>query len=317
MQQGPGHALAAAAGLNIDGGQLRVLPPAEEDRLADEPGVPVQPQGDEMRHMHHLHQGVPVPGDQLVHLQPGQQGLLLLPGVQGRGGHGAAHGDAPVAEGNLQRHHHVALADVETVLQIELPALGILGIQVGIQAGPQLRVHVLQHPGPGHHRAEEQIPGGLVPLDGEIQVHRAVRIQAGLQLIKNIGIARLGPQIVDGVENVLRIDIVHGLLRMQDIHEGRSFLTVSFPREKQNPPAKNHYIRMSGFCQNAPPGPAFPEAGRLFRRKMPPNPAGSSAKLANRAECWYNMPCYWVRGRPRNIWRSVKVWRSILCLRLR
>ena len=104
-------------------------------------------------------------------------------------------------------------------MTVEIQILGILRGKTGIQPGPEAGVHVLQLAGPGHQGAEEQVAAVGAALDGEIEIDGAVRIQAGLQLIKNIAIARLGTQIIDGIEHVLRVQVVDGLEGMKNLHE--------------------------------------------------------------------------------------------------
>ena len=117
-------------------------------------------------------------------------------------------------------------------MQVEVLHLGVIRSDAGIQAGAELRVHVLQHPGTGHQRAEQEIPGRRIPRDGEIHIDRAVRIQAGLMLVQDKAVAGLRAEIVDGVEHVFRIQPVHGRLGMHNRHGWGPFLVRSVPVQK-------------------------------------------------------------------------------------
>ena len=223
VEQGLAHALVAAAGLDIDGDQLAVAALAGHDDFADEHGVAVQAQGHEMGHAHQGLEVIQLHEGDFVDAEPIEQAILLIPGVQRGGRHGAAHGDTAVAERNRQLENLVGLIAVESVVQIEILHLDIIRGNTGIQPAAHLGIHVLQDPSPGHEGAEEQIAGRGISRQREIQVDRAVRIQAGLKLIQNETVAGLGPEIIHGIEHIFRIQPVDRLLGMHDLHHDSSF----------------------------------------------------------------------------------------------
>ena len=218
VQQGLAHALVAGAGLDIDGDQLAIASLAGHDDLADEHGVAIQPQGHEMGHAHQGLEVIQLHEGDFVDAEPIEQAILLIPGVQRGGRHGAAHGDSAVPEGNGQLQDIVGFAAVKAVLLIEILHLDIRRGDAGIQAGPKRRVQPLQHPGAGHQRAEQQITGRGIPVNGEIQVDRTVRIQAGLILIQDKTVSGLRAEIIDRVEDVFRIQPVNRLAGVNNIH---------------------------------------------------------------------------------------------------
>ena len=130
-------------------------------------------------------------------------------------------------------------------MEIKVLHLGIGRGNAGIQAGAELGVRGLEHPGPGDQRAEEQVTGRGIPREGEIHIDRAVRIQAGLLLIQNKTIPGLRAEIVDSVEDVFRVQPVDRLLRVYNPHFGKSF-----PAD-QKPPGTGeiHYNGFPDGCQ--------------------------------------------------------------------
>ena len=246
MQQGFTHALVPGTRLDIDGNQFAVAALTGHDDLANEQGVAVKPEGHEMGHPHQGLQIIQVHESDFIHLEPVDEAVLLIQGMQRRRGDGAAHGNPPVAEGNGQLQDVVGFVAVKAVLQIEILHLGIRGGNSGIQAGPEGGIRRLENPGTGDQRAEKEIAGRRIPVDGEIEIHRAVRIEPGMILIQNKPVTGLRSQIIDRVENVFRIQPVDRLSGMYNRH--CKFLSKSNPdRIRYNRPEPPDDGRRCGY----------------------------------------------------------------------
>ena len=113
-------------------------------------------------------------------------------------------------------------------MQIKVFHLYIGRIDAGIQAAAHLGVYILENAGPGDKRAKQEIPGRGISGNGKIQVNRAVRIQAGLELIQDKAITGLCSEIIDRVEHIFRVQPVDGLLGVYNPHNGYSFREPSY-----------------------------------------------------------------------------------------
>ena len=100
----------------------------------------------------HIHKG------DFIHLEPVDEAVLLVPGIEGSGSNSAAHRNAPVTEGDGQLEDFIGFVAVKTVMSIEILHLDIIRGDTCVQTAAHLRIHVLQNACAGNQRAEKEIP---------------------------------------------------------------------------------------------------------------------------------------------------------------
>ncbi len=103
-------------------------------------------------------------------------------------------------------------------MQIEILHLGVGRGDTGVKSGPEGWIQRLEHAGTGHQRAEQQIAGGRISIDGEIKIDRAIRIEPGMVLIENKPISGLRSEIIDRIKDIFRIQAVDRLQRVNNSH---------------------------------------------------------------------------------------------------